>query len=88
MDYNEALVVKGKNLNLIGSTNDRGFVISQLIIVPSDSNSRKEFMKLFLQSMDSELAIQPFIKENLEVWAIDLEHLRNANILFYERILK
>lgn len=88
MDYNEALVVKGKNLNLIGSTNDRGFVISQLIIVPSDSNSRKEFMKLFLQSMDSELAIQPFVKENLEVWAIDLEHLRNANILFYERILK
>ena len=33
MDYNEALVVKGKNLNLIGSTNNQGFVISQLIII-------------------------------------------------------
>lgn len=38
--------------------------------------------------MNSDSAIQPFIKEDLEVWAIDLEHLRNANILFYERILK
>ena len=76
MDYNEALVVKGKNLNLIGSTNNQ------------DPNSQKEFMRLFLQSMNSDSAIQPFIKEDLEVWAIDLEHLRNANILFYERILK
>lgn len=48
MDYNEALVVKGKNLNLIGSTNNQGFVISQLIIIPSDPNSQKEFMRLFL----------------------------------------
>ena len=88
MDYNEALVVKGKNLNLIGSTNNQGFAISQLIIIPSDPNSQKEFMRLFLQSMNSDSAIQPFIKEDLEVWAIDLEHLRNANILFYERILK
>lgn len=86
MNYNEALELIKKSSHLIGKINERGFIINELIIVPSDSANREQYIREYLNTKNAELAISPYIKEDLEVWAIDTEHLENANILFYERI--
>lgn len=86
MIYSEALELIKRSSHLIGKTNERGFIINELIIVPSDSANRQQYIREYLNTKNAELAISPYVEEDVEVWAIDTEHLKNANVLFYERI--
>ena len=86
MNYEQANILVNKNFHLIGSINEKGFEVSEIIIVPSDSSIRERFINLFLSTRDAVKSIQPFINYDLQEWAIDTKHLFKANVLFYKVI--
>lgn len=87
MNYNEALKVKESNSNLIGTKDEKGFTATSIIIVPSNSQNKDKFLKSFLWNNNAETAIQPYINEDLEVWAIDEIYLRKANVLMHKSLI-
>lgn len=86
MKYEKAKLVVQNNLHLIGTINEKGFEVSEIIIVPSDATEREQFMRQYLFNRNAQKSIQAFAKSELEVWAIDTKHLFKANILFYSVI--
>ena len=86
MNYNEALKVKESNSGLIGTKDEKGFTTTNIIIVPSNSQNQDRFLKSFLWNCNAEIAIQPYINEDLEVWAIDEIYLKNANLLMHKSL--
>lgn len=89
MKYDQAKIIVQDNQNLIGSTNERGFEVSDIIVVPSSMEHREHFIRLYMLTQDAIKSIQPFINDDdLEVWGIDTKHLFNANVLFYNVIAR
>ena len=86
MNYAQAQKVVQNNRHLIGTVNEKGFNVSEIIIIPSDQNLRDQFIRLYLSSKDASKSILPFIDADLEVWGIDTKHLFQANVLFYNVI--
>lgn len=86
MKYEDAVKLRNKNEFRIGDYTDKGFVIDEIIIVPSDEHKRNTFFHRFLSSHDAQSSIEPFINDDVMVWAIDTKHLRMNNVLFYDNI--
>lgn len=86
MNYRDAKKVREQNLHLIGTTDAKGFIVGDIIIVPIEKKQQNAFFVTYLSSRNAEIAITPFINEDLEVWAIDTKHLYDANILFYNKL--
>lgn len=88
MTYNQAKILVQNSNHLIGTINDRGFEVSDIIIVPSETSLRCQFIRLYMMCHDAGKTIQPFVDSDVEVWGIDTRHLFKANILFYDTIAK
>ena len=88
MKYNEAEEVIKSNSHLIGTINEKGFVINELIIVPQDRSKLDVYMQDYIQTRDYSISIQPYKNEEVTVWAIDTKHLIESNVLFYKEINK
>lgn len=86
MTFDQAQIVVRNNQHLIGQINEKGFEVSDIIIVPSDNSMRNQFFGLYLTNRNPEVSIRPFINHDLEVWGIDTNHLFNANVLFFNVI--
>lgn len=86
MKYEDALELRKNSLNLIGSIDSKGFKIGEIIIVPADEKERKLFFDSYLFNYDFQAAIMPFTDSEVEVWALDLDYLRKASIVFYNRL--
>lgn len=86
MKYNEAEQIKQLNPQLIGSYSEKGFLIDEIIIVPTREDSRNKFFKMYLAGQSPESAIKLFTNEDVQVWVIDKKYLHESNILFYSRI--
>lgn len=88
MKYKEAQEVIRKYSHLIGKVNEKGFVINELIIVPQDENKRNRYIQSYIQTRDANYSIEPYINDELSVWAIDTKHLLESNVLFYYEIVE
>lgn len=86
MKYEDALKLKNESKNLIGTRDNKGFTVGEIIIVPSDEGERKSFFDSCNLTYDFESALIPFIDSELEVWALDLDYLKKANIVFYNKL--
>lgn len=86
MTYNDALLMQEGNRNLIGTIDSKGFIISDVIIVPSESHSREQFLRSYLMTQNATSSIAPYINEDVVVWAVDTKHLVDANVLFYSEL--
>lgn len=88
MKYQEAQDVIKSNSHLIGKINEKGFVINELIMVPQDEDKRNRYIQSYIKTKDANRSIEPYIDEELSVWAIDTKHLMESNVLFYQEIVK
>lgn len=84
MTYIEALKWKTANLGLIGSVDKKGFVVSDLMIVPADPKERNVFLQTYLFTENKDLAFAPYTSRDMQVWAVDLSRLESHGILFYD----
>jgi len=83
MTYSAALEWRNKNLQLIGTIDKKGFVVSDLILVPSNAQDRDAYLRNYLFAGRNESAILPYMNQELQVWSVDLNRLETHNILFY-----
>ena len=86
MTYQEALNFIKEHEYLIGHVDKKGFVVSQLIIVPGDKSIRDEFLSKFAINTDFRLDESLLVNNDVEVWSVDTTHLERANILFYNKL--
>lgn len=86
MKYEDALKLKDESKSLIGTKDSKGFTIGEIIIVPSNEEERNAFFDSCILDYDFESAIIPYIDSDLEVWALDLDYLKKANIVFYNKL--
>jgi hypothetical protein len=86
MKYEEAIKIRAMNGHLVGTMSKNGFMIDEIIIVPSKTESRNKFFALFLSGKAPESVIELFQNEDMQVWAIDKKYLYESNILFFVNI--
>jgi hypothetical protein len=86
MNLTDATRVREKNISLIGQTNDLGFTVDDVIVVPIEENKRKEFMNDYLMDR-SNINVHYDDNEDFEVWAVDLKNLEESGRIFYSILL-
>lgn len=72
--------------SLIGTVDDKGFSVDKILIVPHDEKKRQRFFNNYVLDMDMEKALAPFLKEDLDVLAVDLKHLEDSQTLFFNKL--
>lgn len=86
MNYDKALLLLEKNQHLIGKT-DNGSTIEELIIVPTDAQLKETFLKIYLQTLNGERAIQSFIGADVDIIAVfDKERIDAQGTFLYTNI--
>ena len=88
MKYIDAQKYISDNQTLIGTTNPKGFVINELIAVPSDKMCQKQFIEQLVLGTTTVLVSPEQYDMDFQVWAIDTAHLQKAQILFYDVIAR
>lgn len=86
MRYKEAIKIKQLNSKLIGTYSEKGFMIDDIIIVPTKAKYRNEFFKTYLAGQSIEPALKLLKNEDVQVWAIDKKYLHESNVLFFNNI--
>ena len=68
----------------------RGFMVSILLIVPIDEKKRSQYINSLVHNSNLSLldSMTYADDEDVEIWAVDTEHLEKANILFYDVVEK
>lgn len=86
MKYEDAKRFVEQHKSELGKINNKGFKITNIIIVPKNSIERDQFLKAFLYNGNANNTILPYRSREVEVWAIDEEHFKNAGVLFFDVI--
>ena len=86
MTYKDALEFVKKNNFRIGSVDEKGFVVSHLLIVPADNKKREVYLSNFINSPHNMLDSSALDGQEVEVWAVDTSHIDRANVLFYNKL--
>lgn len=59
-----------------------GASIDELIIAPTDMELRQQFEKLYVSSLDAQIAIKPFIAEDVDVLVVfDKKRIHEQGVL-------
>jgi len=85
MKYKDALEFLERKQSLKGSVDEKGFLVGDIVIVPSEKNKRDLFLQNYTQNGGN--VVCTFSEfEDVEVWAIDTAYLEKANVLFYNKL--
>lgn len=69
MDFFSAVKLAKANEHLVGKNVDSN-TIEEIIIIPTNEEDRKDFLAQFRRFMDAQRAITPFMKKDVEVFAL------------------
>lgn len=86
MTYEEANILREAKKGLIGSVDEQGFKVDDILIVPSNSDAQNLFFEQYLQDFDNYSALIPFLEQDLQVWAVDIKDTLESNVLFFDII--
>lgn len=85
MKYREALDYVEKQRPLKGTIDEKGFLVGDIVIVPSEKTKCDLFLQNYIQNGENE--VYTFGEDDdVEVWAIDTAYLEKANVLFYNKL--
>jgi hypothetical protein len=86
MTYNEALEVVNNNQNIIGKR-IKGARIDEILIHPLNSKQWEEFSKSYVQSLNAQNSLLPYLGSDLGVSVVlDKQKIRSHSIFFYTSI--
>lgn len=85
MKYREALDFVKKKQSLKGTIDEKGFLVGDIIIVPSEKIKCDLFLQNYTQNGENDVCTFDE-DDDVEVWAIDTAYLEKANILFYNKL--
>ena len=84
MTFTQALQLIERKKNLIGTTTDKGLLIDLILVVPTDTNLRNQFIDNLMVTRSPQKSIVPFMGSDVEVWATNSDSLYKQGILFYD----
>ena len=85
MRYRDALEFVEQKQFLKGTVDEKGFLIGDIIVVPSENHKRDMFLRDYTLKGSNALCTF-YDDEDVEVWAIDTAYLEKANVLFYNKL--
>ena len=74
MDFFNAVKLAEANEHLVGKVVNRD-VIEEIIIMPTDEREQELYKQYFVQYMDAQRAIAPFMTSDVDVYALFQKHL-------------
>lgn len=81
MKIEDALKKLELNNGLLGRCLN-GASIDELIIVPTNKDSRQQFERLYVSTLDARMAIKPFIAEDVDVLVVfDKKRIHEQGVL-------
>ena len=86
MTYKEAIELKKASMHLIGTTNQRGYKITDILIVPAEQDKQNDFMLCYIQNHNANYCLANYINEDLIVMSVDTRYLGDDSVLFYDII--
>ena len=82
MKYSETLQWIETHKDLIGPVDEKeGFIVSDLLIVPTNFQNQDDFLRNYLLTSNKEAAILPYVNDEVEVWSVDLSRNESCNLI-------
>jgi hypothetical protein len=86
MNFSKAKKIVEANQHLIGKQ-WKGAIIDEIIIAPTDSSLRNIFEKMYLQTLNAQQSIKPFINSDVNVIVVyNKKMIDNNGVMFYGSI--
>ena len=86
MTYKEARELKTKSMSLIGTKDEKGFIVGDILIVPVDEDKRNDYLLCYINNEDADYCTLPYVDYDLMVISIDKTRLKKENLLVYNVI--
>ena len=86
MTLSQAEVVRSNNLTMIGTENEKGFLVSDIWILPSKEELRRNLIVQYLQNDATTISLVGYEHVDMVVWAVDTRNLRTAGLLTYNEL--
>lgn len=81
MNFIEAMKVADANQHLIGKS-WKGATIEEIIIVPTDPIQSEEFSRMYIQTLDAQQSIVPYMNSDVDVFVVcDKQQIRTQKFL-------
>jgi len=84
MTYSEAKDLKEKKSYLIGHTDEKGFTIGDLVIVPSNPQIQTSFLRNYL--FNRNFSDNTVLNGDVQLWGVDTNRMEKSGVLFYQVI--
>lgn len=86
MNFKEALIEVNTKQNLIGQ-NYQGAILDEIIIAPSEPYSFEKFKCLYLEGMNAQQAITPFLNEDVMILGIyNKDKIKKNGIFLFKEL--
>ena len=88
MDFLDAVKIAEANQHLIGKE-WKDATIDDIIIVPTNHNQWADFERLYIQTLNAQKAIVPFINSDVDIFVVfNKGHIRTQNLFRFTSIYK
>jgi len=82
MDFQKAIEIKEKNQHLLGMESPKGGTIDEIILVPTNGVYANQFQINYIQCLDGDLAIAPFIGQDVNILVVVDKYRINTESIF------
>lgn len=87
MNFFEALAIANHKEQLVGNLKKNGATLDEIVIAPSDAAEYQEFVKVYVDTLDAQRAIAPYINSDVIVLGVfDKNRIRHNNAIFISKI--
>ena len=86
MTLSQAEEVRKKNIDRIGTENEKGFLVSDIWILPAKEELRRSLIAQYLRTNAKTVSIEGYEHMDLVVWAVDIRNLKTAGLLTYSEL--
>ena len=86
MTLSQAEEVKRNNQEMIGTENEKGFLVSDIWILPSNEKLRRSLIFQYFHSNASTVNLEGHEHVDMVVWAVDTRNLKTAGLLTYNEL--
>lgn len=87
MNFIDALITVNQKEKFVGRFSKNGATLDEIIIAPSNAEEYQSFIKTYVDTLDAQQSIEPYINSDLIVLGVfDKMRIRQENVLFISEI--
>ena len=87
MTFAEAINIANKKESLVNRLTSNNVTLNEIIIAPTDPDEFAKFIQSYIQTLDAQISIVPFIKSDLMVLGVfDKTRIKDEGILLIKEV--